>query len=219
MQITSGRYSLAAVVKIINAGTEEVNLVAFTDGVNPWPTVDVFNGIVDGAYANVAKGTGVGQWQELAVPQNIQDAIADAVSDILASYATESYVDAATAACCAVPAAGSSVSSPALSSPALSSPRRPSTTRPTRVTVYADVALTSTLLAAQSATVELRADSSSTPTTAVGGPQTASLGGIAASATIPMTLTYDLPVGHYYTVVQTAGAGAVTITRIEETTL
>lgn len=214
MQITSGRYSLAAVVKIINAGTEEVNLVAFTDGVNPWPTVDVFNGIVDGSYANVAKGTNVCQWQELAVPQNIQDAITDAVSGILASYATESYVDAATAACCAVPAAGSSVSSPALSSP-----RRPSTTRPTRVTVYADVALTSTLLAAQSATVELRADSSSTPTTAVGGPQTASLGGIAASATIPMTLTYDLPVGHYYTVVQTAGAGAVTITRIEETTL
>lgn len=219
VQITSGRYSIGAVSKIISGDT--VNIVAFTDGVDPWPTADIPNGLVAGSLTSVTKGTGVGQWQEVDVPDTVAAAIAAAVSSIT-GFATEAYVDSAIAAIppddysglCAAPGAGSSIGSPALATP-----RRPSTTRPTRVTVYANAALTSTLLTPQSATVELRADSSATPTTPVGGVLTASLGGIAASATIPMTLTYDLPANHYYSVVQTAGAGTVTISRIEETVL
>jgi len=211
VQITSGRYSIGLISKIISGDT--VNIDAFTDGVNPWPTVDTFNGLVAGSLTSVAKGSGVGEWQEVDVPDTVLASITDAISGIT-GFATEGYVDGAAAACCPVPVAGASVSSPALNTP-----RQPSATRPTRVTVYATVALTSTLLTPQSATVEMRADSSSSPTTAVGGPLTASLGGIAATATVPMTFTYDVPAAHYYTVVQTAGAGTVTITRIEESTL
>lgn len=219
MQITSGRYSIGAISKIISGDT--VNIVAFTDGANPWPTIDTFNGLVAGSLTSVTKGSGVGQWQEVDVPDTVAAAMAAAVASIT-GFATESYVDAAISgipaddytALCACPAAGSAVSSPALSTP-----RQPSTTRPTRVTVYAQVALTSTLLTPQSATVEMRADSGATPTAVVGGPLTVSLGGLAATTTAPMTFTYDVPVGHYYSVVQTAGAGAVTITRIEESTL
>ncbi len=46
VQITSGRWSLAVVSKIISGDT--VNLVAFTDAVNPWPTNDTPNGLVAG---------------------------------------------------------------------------------------------------------------------------------------------------------------------------
>lgn len=219
VQITSGRYSIGAVSKIISGDT--VNIVAFTDGVDPWPTIDTFNGLVAGSVLGATKGSGVGQWQEVTVPDTVAAAISAAVASIT-GFATESYVDTAIDAIpaddysglLACPAAGSSVSSPALNTP-----RRPSTTRPTRVNVYTQVALTSTLLTAQSATVELRADSGSTPTTVVGGPLTASLGGLAATTTVPMAFTYDVPVGHYYSVVQTAGTGAVTVTRIEESTL
>lgn len=219
VQITSGRYSIGAICKIISGDT--VNICAFTDGVNPWPTIDIPNGLVAGSLTSVTKGSGVGQWQEVDVPDTVAAAIAAAVAAVT-GFATEAYVDTAIAGLpaddysglCACPAAGSAVSSPALNTP-----RRPNTSRPTRVTVYATVALTSTLLTAQAATVELRADSSSTPTTVVGGPLTASLSGISAGATFPMTFTYDVPVGHYYSVVQTSGAGAVTITRIEESTL
>lgn len=219
VQITSGRYSIGAVSKIISGDT--VNIVAFTDGVDPWPTIDTFNGLVAGSVLGATKGSGVGQWQEVTVPDTVAAAISAAVASIT-GFATESYVDTAIDAIpaddysglLACPAAGSAVSSPALNTP-----RRPSTTRPTRVNVYTQVALTSTLLTAQSATLEMRADSGSTPTTVVGGPLTASLGGLAATTTVPMTFTYDVPVGHYYSVVQTAGAGVVTVTRIEESTL
>lgn len=216
-------------------------------------------------FAGIAKGTGVGEWQPVAVTAEIAAAIATAVSGVT-GYATEGYVDdaviglavatavtaevaaavaglassssvtsaiaaaisglavasevAATiagvvAGSLAVPAAGSSVSSPALATS-----YHPTGGRPTRVNVYCDVALASALLAAQSATVQMQAGSSTNPSTAVAGPQTATSGALnPGPLTIPMTLSYDLPAGHYYQIVKTAGAGAVTITRIEETPL
>ncbi len=242
VQITSGRWSQATVVHIVTG--DEVHLIAFADATDPWPTVEVPNGLTAGTLRNVTKGTSVGQWKEVDVTDPVTTAIADAIDGISgftttaevndaieaaqAGYATEVYVDAGILAAisgipedddsglCSVPGPGGAVSSPALSTP-----RRPSTNRPTRITAYLTVAMTSTLLGAQSATVELHADSGATPTTVAGGPLVAALSGVAASSTIPMTLTYDLPAGHYYQIVKTANTGTptVTITHINETIL
>lgn len=222
VQITTGRWSIGAVSKIISGDT--INVVAFSDGVNPWPTIDTFNGVVAGTIENVTKGTSVGQWQEVDLPDPVVAAIAAAVSGIT-GFATTSYVDSEIATAiaaipadddsglCVVPTAGTSVSSPAPSTP-----RRPSTTRPTLVTVYATVALASALLAVQSATVEIQAGTSATPTTTVAGPLTPESGvGNVGTLKIPVTLVYLLPANHYYQVVKTAGAGTLTVNRIEET--
>lgn len=228
---TSTRYHAAITTEVESGDT--CTLVVLGDG------ADWEDGVPAAYYArqffSIPKGTSVGQWQPVPVTDEIAAAITSAVSGGLTGYATTSYVDTAVAGLatagsvadaiataesyaatgdagrCAVPVAGTSVSL------ALSTPRRPSTTRPTRITVYGTIALTSTLLAAQSATVELHADSSSTPSTTVGGPVTATLSGVAASMTAPFTLAYDLPTGHYYQVVQTAGSGTVTITHVNET--
>ncbi len=111
---------------------------------------------------------------------------------------------------CVVPAAGSPVTL------ALSTPRRPSTARPTRVTVYGQISLTSTLLGPQTATATLKSDSSATPSTAV-GVATAALSGVVATSAPPYTLTYDVPTGHYYQVVASGGGSAgVSISHINE---
>lgn len=181
--------------------------------------------------------TNVGHWVMLCqpVPSLGGYATESYVDTATADYATESYVDTAIAAIdysdlattaevataiaaisyagfVVTPSAGSSVSL------ALNTARRPSTTRPTRVSVYANVALASAILALQTATLEMRADTGSTPTTVVAGPLTASSGvGNVGTQVVPITLTYDLPANHYYTIVQSAGAGVVTISHVNET--
>ncbi len=134
----------------------------------------------------------------------------------------EAYTDAAISAIpadddsglCVVPGAGAGVTL------TLGTARRPSTTRPTLVTVCGTAAMTSTLLGAQSATVTLYADSSSTPTTVVGvcGPMT--LSGVAATTTHAWTAVYAVPAGHYYLIAATGGAaGGVSIAHINETAM
>lgn len=235
IQITSGRYSIGMVCKIISGDT--VNIVAFTDAVDPWPTIDIPNGLIAGSMNSVAKGTGVGQWQELEVPEAVGAAITaaiagltgyateDYVSTAVSGLATEIYVEAAVtdaiaaipadddSGLCAVPGAGSAVGSPAMNSP-----RRPSTTRPAMVKISGIAAMTSTLLGAQSATVTIYADSSSSPTTVVDviGPMT--LSGVAATVTHAWSACYPLPAGHYYSAVATGNAAAgASITHINET--
>jgi hypothetical protein len=97
----------------------------------------------------------------------------------------------------------------------LNAARQPSSTRPTRVTATGTIALTSTLIAPQSAAVKLLSDNASTPTTSR-GEQQASLSGVAASMTVPWSLTYDVPAGHYYSL-STSGAGTVALLTINET--
>ena len=203
---TSSTRTVPALVTHVVSG-DQVNLVGLVDINSDWPTGEGVPGHPCNLFTSVNKGTGVGEWQECDVEPGTTSYVDSTVTEL----ASTTYVDSGDAGRCAVPGAGSAVSSPALSTP-----RRPSTTRPTRVTVYGTIALTSTLLAPQSATVELQADSSSTPTTTVGGPLSASLSGVAASMTVPFTLTYDVPAGHYYQVVQTVAGGAVTLTHINE---
>lgn len=87
IQITSGRYSIGFVTKIISGDT--VNLVTFTDAVQPWPTIDTPNGLVDAYYNSVAKGTGVGQWQDLPLSETLSSAIAAQVADAIEDLASQ----------------------------------------------------------------------------------------------------------------------------------
>lgn len=93
--------------------------------------------------------------------------------------------------------------------------RQPSSTRPIRVTATGTIAVTSTPSTPQTAAVDLRSDSSGTPTTSR-GQATATLSGVAASMTVPWSLTYDVPPGDSYKLV-TSGAGTVTLLTINET--
>lgn len=112
----------------------------------------------------------------------------------------------ATSACVAVPAPGSA---PSL---ALNTARQPSATRPTRVTVSG----TWTTSLTASGVVQLVSDSSSSPTTVRVDAQPAVTLAVGIGMTIPWTLTYDVPVAHFYKVA-TSGTGTFAITRINET--
>lgn len=205
-RLDSSRYMQAIVTNIISGDT--VELVAFQDG-TAWGDGDGTN-VASKLYNSVDKGTGVGEWQPATV---VSDAVAAGVATC------EGYTDTAISGlpapdisgACAVPGAGSAVGSPTLNSP-----RRPSATRPTQITVYGSVAMTSTILGPQSATVVLKADTSATPTTAVGSLPFA-LSGVGATATMPFTMTYDVPANHYYQVTATTSANAtVTLSHINE---
>lgn len=208
VQITSGRWSLALIAKIVSGDT--VNLVALTDAVDPWPTVETPNGLVAGSIASVTKGTSVGQWRDLDLPAATIAAIAAAVGGELGSYATEAYTDAAIAAIPVDDDSGLTVVAVAGSSQlslGLDSVRQPSATRPTRIDVSGAFNLTSTLLGAQTASVELRSDSSNPPTT-VRGKQRGALSGVAASSTLPWSFGYSVPAGHYYKLVSAHSANS-----------
>lgn len=265
VQITSGRWSLAAVAKIVSGDT--VNLVAFTDAVDPWPTIDTPNGLIAGSLSSVTKGTSTGQWRDLALPSATTAAIASAVAAALTDYSTDDDISAAVTAALATVAANlASAASTAASSLAssvttinadmaeiasglstlagvvaaipadddsgltviagagsahsglgLNAARQPSSARPTRVVATGSMSLTSTLLGAQTASVDLLSDSSNPPTTRRGR-QPAGLSGVAATATVPWTLSYDVPAGHYYKLVTANTANAsVALDDITET--
>lgn len=265
VQITSARWSLAAVAKIISGDT--VNLVAFTDAVDPWPTIETPNGLIAGSLASVTKGTGIGQWRELALPTATTAAIETAVAAALTEYATEDDIEGAVAAALATVASNlaSAVSTAASnlasavstinsdmaeiasavatlagiveaiptdddsgltvvagagtahSGLGLNTARQPSSTRPTRVVATGSMSLTSTLLGAQTASVDFLSDSSNPPTTRRGR-QPAALSGVAATVSMPWALSYDVPAGHYYKLVSVTSANAsVALDDITET--
>jgi hypothetical protein len=202
-RLGSSRYVQAIVTKIVSGDT--VQLVCFSDG-SAWGDGDPAS-LGAKVYDSIALGSGVGEWQ----PGTL---VGDAITAATTNLATYSYTDGGDAARCALPGAGSGVSL------ALATPRRPSTTRPTRVDVYGQFTLATALLAAQGATVVLQVDSSATPSTTVAGPLTVNNGiGTVGTAQIPWTMSYEVPTGHYYQVVQSAtvGTGAASITHINET--
>jgi hypothetical protein len=255
LQITTGRQSIGFVSKIISGDT--VNVVVFTDAVQPWPTIDTPNGLVGAYYNSVAKGTSVGQWQELDLPASVTDAIAAAVATAIAGLASDADITAALATvasnlsaalstvagnlasavtafeaeiAAAVSGAlselpedddsGLTVVAPAGTSHAglgLNAARQPSSSRPTRVTASGSMSLTSTLLGAQTASVQFLSDASNPPTTSR-GTAPAALSGVAATIGVPWCLIYDVPAGHYYKLVTAASANAsVSLSEINET--
>lgn len=219
---SSTRWCPAVIAKIISGTT--VNLDAFIDTAVDWPVTNIPVSHPCHLYESVAMGTGVGEWQLADVPEPVTDAIDAATAGLattgyvdtaVAGLASTSYVDTAVAGvdlAGRTAVAGAGVSQLALG---LDAARQPSLTRPTRVTATGTIALTSTLITPQSATVELASDSATTPTT-VRGSAPATLSGVVASLTLPWSLTYDVPAGHYY-LLATSGAGTVALLTLNET--
>lgn len=176
---------------------DTVNGVALIDGPDDWPT----NGPTTHPtlwFEEVTRGTGLHQWREAEVPGTIEEAITAAT----AAYATEVYVDNAAATRMSVPG-GSSSAGLTLNGAGV----QLSATRPCWLVVRGTASMASTLLNGQSYTVELRVDSSSTPTTVVDDDQ-GSLSGVLATDVDGWKLCAFVPAGHYARVV---GSGTATL--------
>lgn len=242
VQITTGRWSLAVVAKIISGDT--VNLVAFTDGDNPWPDVSTPNGLVAGSITSVTKGASVGQWRELSISSALSDAIAAAVATAISDYAleadltsalvtvasnltsavaiidsnmasTQNLLEDSIAALTAVvdgkaatPGAGTSHAGLGFGAA-----RQPSSTRPTWVVACGTYTIVSALLGTQTAAVDLLSDSGSNPTT-MRCSAPGSGAGVAATIKMPWSVSYFVPAGHYYKLVESHSAN-VTVAILE----
>lgn len=241
VQITSGRWSPAQIAKVVSGDT--VNLIAFTDGVDPWPTIETPNGLISGSLSSVDKGTSVGQWRELAMPDIEQAAIATiaAGSVSLVGYATEgyaaaqaaaaqsaafgyastaeadaeTYADICKAACVATPAScGSTVSL------AINTARSPNSvrgdSRPTRVTAVVTWAAVIT----GTASAEVVCDSSGTPTTVVMAIPFAATLALGVGVTTPVVIDFEVPAGWSYKVRAGSGSsGTVALVSVYERAL
>lgn len=208
----------AVVSLVIDADT--VDLVAFADinDTAQWPLgtaigVPTYNH-ASWLFTGVARGTGVGEWQDAAIPPPISDAIASAVTTGTTGLASTTYADTGDAGRCAMPGAGSD---PGL---AANTARRPSTTRPTLVTVSGSWAWSLNAIGSTSSTVVLKSDSSGTPTTArhtAAFARGISVGiTVGDTGTVPFSCTYPVPAGHFY---QVAVTGAGVTFAVQETTL
>jgi len=205
-----------AIVSVVT-DTNTVNAVGQIDVNDDWP--DNGPGATHPTYPffSITRGSGVLQWRDAAVPTQVQAAIDTAASGFAteayadaaaagatAGLASETYVNNAQAVCQALPGTGATISL------ALNTARRPSTTRPTLVTVTGDWSWNLTAIGTQAGTLTLRSDSSSSPTTARAR-ATFSRGigvgvTISDSGTLPFQVSYEVPIGHYYTLA-TSGTG------------
>lgn len=234
VQITSGRWSLAQISKVVDAETGVVNLVALTDGVDPWPTIDTPNGLVAGSLSNIEQGTGVGKWRELALPVFEQEAIAEiaAGSVSLVGYATSTYVDeevdatGTAAAAYADGAAEARVAVPASCGYAVTgqtitmSARAPSSARgddrATRVTAVVTWAAVITGTAA----VEIVCDSNASPTTVVMSVPFAATLALGVGTTMPVVIDFEVPAGWSYKIrAASGGSGTTTLASLYERAL
>jgi hypothetical protein len=201
---------LREVPAIVSLVTDEdtINAVGQIDINDDWPSNGPGATHPGYPFFGITRGSGLNQWRDADVPVTTMEAIDDA------GYASEIYVDNAQAVCQALPSAGSSQVSLGLNAA-----RRPSTTRPVRVSATGQISLTSTLLGAKVAAVSLLSDASNPPTTNR-GIQQFNLSGVAATVSPPWSLSYEVPVGHYY-MLATSGADAagVSLATLQEQTL
>lgn len=208
------RIAPAVVSLVIDENT--VNCDALIDSTADWPVSGTPYTHPCVLYTSVARGTGVGQWQEAELPPTVTAAIQAAVAAATSGLASTSYVDTEVDTCVALPGAGTH---PSL---ALNTPRQPSTTRPVRVTVSGTWSWSLTALGSVSGTATLQSDATSSPTTAQGvAPFARSLTvgvTVGESGTFPFQLTYDVPAGHYYQLA-TSGGGTFAITLVTEQVL
>lgn len=214
VQITSGRWSLAQISKVVDG--DVVNLVAVTDGVDPWPTVDTPNGLVAGSLSNVSKGASVGQWRELDMPATEQSVIASIASESvsLVGYATEAYVDEATDGYQELPAdCGYAVTGLTITMSA----RNPSGARSDEKSTHVIAVVTWAASITGTAALEVVCDSSSSPTTVVlTVPFSATLA-LGVQAAIPVVVPFDVPEGWSYKIRAASGSsGAMTLASVRE---
>lgn len=194
IQTDTGRWHLGRITHVVTG--DVVHATLLSDGAN-WPEESPG----DGGYTagigarirtGVDKGTLVGEWRELSDP----------------GFPS---VPAASATCSVLPVAGSS---PSRTLNTNWTPSADYSSRPVRVAVSGTLSCTSTLVAPQTASVELRSDSAATPTTKRAD-ATFTLAGLAATMTVPFFLEYEAPLNDKVRLV-TGGAGTVAITSVTE---
>lgn len=179
-RVASSDYRDGVVAEVVSGNT--VNLVVFSNG-DAWGDGDP-GSLASKCYANIAMGTGVGEWQAGTV-------VSDAIAAAAPNY-------------CAVPGASSTVSL------AASTPRQPSATRPVAVMLTGSWSWNLTAIGTQTGSLSFQSDSSATPTTPIFAPswsRSVTVGiTVGDAGTIPVCMTYIVPPGDYYQVVTAGGA-------------
>lgn len=135
-------------------------------------------------------------------------AVTSAIASATANLTTKAYVDAADAARLVLPVGGTPQTL------TLGTARQPSATRPVAVTVSG----TWTTSLSASGALTFQSDSNTTPTTIRADAQPAVTLAVGIGITLPWSMTYMVPAGHYYRIVA-SGTGTFAITKINETTL
>lgn len=100
----------------------------------------------------------------------------------------------------------------------LATPFRPSVTHPVWCSYTIEASVTVTVLAGESAEVELRSDAAATPTTVRGSVSVQASGVLGLTRTDRQQLVYLCPAGHYVSLVK-SGAGIATLVSQVEVSL
>ena len=204
-QTSPTRVAFGLITKIISGDT--VNLTALIDDTDDWPAPTyVPSSHPAWLFESVAKGTGVGEWQDVTLSDVQTAAIAAAVSGL-----------ATAAAVTVIPIAGTS-----RSITIGTDFQATDTSRPARFTISGTWSQALSLTGSIAGTVQLKAGASSNPSAVVDDAQpglSATLAlGVALTPTVPWKLAYDLPAGHFARVVVASGSGFA-ITHCNETPL
>lgn len=212
-QASPARTAYGLVTKIVSGDT--VNLVALIDDVDDWPAPYGSPSYHPALLVtSVAKGTSVGQWQDVALSDVETAAIAAAVSSGTTGLATTSALNSAIAGAPLVPVY------PTSRTLTLGSDfQATNTSRPARFIVSGTWTTTLTVTGTVAGNVQLKMASSANPATIVDDAQP-SYGvtiviGLTLTPQIPWKLIADAPIGAFLRPVN-AGAGTVAITRCLE---
>jgi hypothetical protein len=227
----TARWHIGRVVSIVSGDT--VDITELSDG-DDWP--DEGGGTYDwgiGAkvFRAVAKGTAIGEWQELADPAVADVAAAASSASSAASAASSAASSASSSASAAASAASAAQATADAALAAPGSPQAVSLTlgaasgtqldaaRPCLLVVRGTGAPTLSATGSQAYTVQLLTGSTASgpaPSTVVDDAQGALaatlLVGITTTATEPWKLVTIVPAGEYVRVVQSAGAATCAIT-------
>lgn len=216
---SSTRSSPALVSKIVSGDT--VNLVAVIDASDDWPVINVPSTNPAWLYTSIAKGTGVGEWQEATIPTVLIDEMESQAEGVVATElggggAITSAIETATAGQLASPTGWSS---PART---LNSNFKPSATRTTLTTYSGTWSGTLTATGSVAGVIQLLSDTAGTPTTECDDQQPAFsatlLIGVALTQVSPWKVTCMVP-ADFNVRLATSGTGSFAITSITESPL
>lgn len=214
---SSTRSQPALVTKIISGDT--INLVAVIDSTDDWPVINVPYTNPAWLYTSVAKGTGVGEWQEATIPAVLVDEMESAAEGVVAAELGGGG-DITTAIATAT--SGLAVAPTSWSSPArtLNSNFKPSSTRPVEVVYSGTWTGTLNVTGSVAGQIQLLSDSAGTPSVECDDQQP----GFSATLLVGIAITQVLPWKVTCTVVandnvrlSTSGGGSFAITSVAET--
>lgn len=207
------RVAYGLVSKIVSGDT--VNLVALIDDVDDWPDpINAPSYHPAQLVTSVAKGTAVGEWQDVALSDPQNSAITAAVASGTGGLATTSALNSAIAG---VPANPVYPTSRSITIGA--DFQATNTSRPSRFVISGTWSTTLTISGTVTGNIQLKMASSANPSPIVDDAQP-SYGvtiviGLTLTPQLPWKMVCDMPIGGFARVVN-AGAGTVAVTRCLE---